>query len=143
MLTGGIRSRGAMDALLAAGIVDVIGLARPLAMQPDLPARLLRGEVDTVELPDHRVPGPLELAGESEWYEAQLARLADGREADPDLDHLRMSLAFLAGEAMRGLRDGRRRRQPGGPGRAGTGRSGPARLTRRRSGPGALAGPVP
>ena len=111
MLTGGIRSRGAMDALLAAGIVDVIGLARPLAMHPDLPARLLRGEVDTVELPDHRVPGPLELAGESEWYEAQLARLADGREADPDLDHLRMSLAFLAGEAIRGLRAGRRRRQ--------------------------------
>ena len=111
MLTGGIRSRGAMDALLGAGIVDVIGLARPLAMQPDLPARLLRGDVDTVELPDRRVPGPLQLAGESEWYEAQLGRLGDGRAPDPDLDHLRMSLAFLGGEAVRGLRDGRRRRR--------------------------------
>ncbi len=111
MLTGGIRSRRAMDALLAAGIVDVIGLARPLAMQPDLPARLLAGEVDAIELPDHRVPGPLELAGESEWYEAQLARLADGQEADRSLDHLRMSLAFVAGEAVRGLTSGPRRRR--------------------------------
>ena len=111
MLTGGIRSRGAMDALLGSGVVDVIGLARPLAMAPDLPARLLDGRTDTIELPDHRVPGPLELAGESEWYEAQLARLADGRDPDPELDHLRMSLAFVAGEAWRGMTSGRRRRR--------------------------------
>lgn len=111
MLTGGIRSRATMTSLLASGIVDVVGLGRPLAMHPDLPARLLAGELDTVDLPEHRVPGPLEMAGESEWYEAQLARLADGRDPDPDLDHLRMSLAFIAGEAARGLTSGRRRRR--------------------------------
>lgn len=111
MLTGGIRSRGAMDALLGAGIVDVIGLARPLALHPDLPGRLLAGDVDHIDLPTYRVPGPLELAGESEWYEAQLARVATGADPDPDLDHLRMSLAFLAGEAVRGLSSGPRRRR--------------------------------
>lgn len=111
MLTGGIRSRDAMISLLTAGIVDVIGLARPLAMSPDLPRQLVAGTVDTVRLPEHRVLGPLELAGESEWYEAQLARTADGRDPDPELDHLRMSLAFIAGEAVRGVSSGRRRRQ--------------------------------
>ena len=111
MLTGGIRSRATMASLLASGVVDVIGLGRPLAMHPDLPARLLAGELDVVDLPEHRVPGPLEMAGESEWYEAQLARLADGHQPDPDLDHLRMSLAFVAGEAVRGLTSGRRRRR--------------------------------
>lgn len=111
MLTGGIRTRAAMDALLGSGVVDVIGLARPVAMDPDLPRRLLDGEADGIELPDHRVPGPLELAGESEWYEAQLARIADGHEPDPGLDHLRMSVAFVAGEAVRGLTSGPRRRR--------------------------------
>lgn len=111
MLTGGLRTRGAMERLLASGVVDVVGLARPLAMDPDLAARLLDGRVDGIELPDHRVPGPLELAGESEWYEAQLARIADGRDPDPALDHLRMSLAFVAGEAVRGVVSAPRRRR--------------------------------
>ncbi len=111
MLTGGIRTRRAMQALVGAGVVDVIGLARPLAMHPDLPARLLAGHVGAIDLPERRVRGPLEMAGESEWYEAQLARISRRLPTDPDLDHLRMSLAFIAGEAWRGLTSGRRRRR--------------------------------
>lgn len=65
MLTGGIRTRAAMQALLGSGAVDVIGLARPLAMHPDLPARVLAGDAGAVDLPARRVRGPLELAGEA------------------------------------------------------------------------------
>ena len=43
MVTGGLRSRVAMDAVLADGAADVIGLGRPLCYQPDGPARLLAG----------------------------------------------------------------------------------------------------
>jgi 2,4-dienoyl-CoA reductase-like NADH-dependent reductase (Old Yellow Enzyme family) len=43
MLTGGLRSRDAMEHVLAEGAVDVIGLARPMAVYPDYPARLLAG----------------------------------------------------------------------------------------------------
>lgn len=111
MLTGGIRTREAMQALVGSDAVDVIGLARPLAMHPDLPTRLLAGHAGAIDLPARRVPGPLELAGESEWYEAQLARISRGLATDPDLDHLRMSLAFIVGEAWRGLTSGRRRRR--------------------------------
>lgn len=44
MLTGGLRTRAAMDELVDGGTVDVIGLARPLAFVPDYPARILADE---------------------------------------------------------------------------------------------------
>ena len=43
MVTGGFRSRGAMEQALSSGAADVIGLARPLCYQPDGPKRLLEG----------------------------------------------------------------------------------------------------
>jgi 2,4-dienoyl-CoA reductase-like NADH-dependent reductase (Old Yellow Enzyme family) len=43
MVTGGLRKRAAMEAVLAEGAADVIGIGRPLCYQPDAPARLLSG----------------------------------------------------------------------------------------------------
>ena len=43
MVTGGLRNRAAMEAVLAEGAADMIGLGRPLCYQPDGPARLLAG----------------------------------------------------------------------------------------------------
>ena len=111
MLTGGIRTRAAMEALLASGAVDLIGLARPLALDPDLPRRLLDGG-DGVVLPAYRLPPLLGLAGvagESEWYETQLGRLGAGKDVDRGLRPLRAASGFVAGELVRGL-GGRRRR---------------------------------
>ena len=58
MLTGGIRTRAAMESLLGCGAVDVIGLGRPLALDPELPAaarRRGRRPAATYRLPT--VPG--------------------------------------------------------------------------------------
>ncbi|RZV54354.1 MAG: NADH:flavin oxidoreductase/NADH oxidase family protein, partial [Pseudomonadales bacterium] len=44
MVTGGFRSRDAMQQALQAGAADLIGLGRPLCLLPDGPARLLSGE---------------------------------------------------------------------------------------------------
>ncbi len=43
MLTGGFRTRSAMEQAIKSGAADVIGLARPLCTLPDAPKRLLAG----------------------------------------------------------------------------------------------------
>ncbi len=108
MLTGGIRTRAAMEALLEGGAVDLVGLARPIAVEPDLPRRLLAGD-DGGPLPSYRLPTVAGMAGESEWYEAQLARLGGGRDVRRRLHPVRAASAFVGGEMVRGLA-GRRRR---------------------------------
>lgn len=113
MLTGGIRTRAAMTALLDSGAVDVIGLGRPVALDPDLPAKLLRGE-DGYPLPSYALPTAVGMAGESEWYEHQIGLLGDGREPDRGLNEYLAATRFVVGELGRGLREGRRRRRLAG-----------------------------
>ncbi|MDP7324968.1 MAG: NADH:flavin oxidoreductase/NADH oxidase family protein [Qipengyuania citrea] len=43
MVTGGFRSRAAMEQALTSGAADLIGLGRPLCVDTDAPARLLEG----------------------------------------------------------------------------------------------------
>lgn len=108
MLTGGIRTRTAMAALLDDGGVDLIGLGRPLALDPDLTRKLLAGE-EGAELPRYTLPTVAGLVGESEWYETQIGRMGAGREPDPGLKPVVAAARFMGGEMARGL-GGRRRR---------------------------------
>lgn len=48
MVTGGFRTRAAMEEALGEGVA-MIGIARPLCVDPDAPARLLSGEIDVLE----------------------------------------------------------------------------------------------
>jgi 2,4-dienoyl-CoA reductase-like NADH-dependent reductase (Old Yellow Enzyme family) len=43
MVTGGFRSKAAMEAALASGVLDVIGLGRPMCVETDLPNKILAG----------------------------------------------------------------------------------------------------
>jgi len=43
MVTGGMRQRVVMEDVIASGSADVIGLGRPLCVQPDAPQQLLAG----------------------------------------------------------------------------------------------------
>jgi len=47
MVTGGFRTAAAMNAALGEGVA-MIGLGRPLCVDPDAPAKLLRGEIDAL-----------------------------------------------------------------------------------------------
>ena len=97
MVTGGFRSRQAMEAALE-GACDMIGLGRPLCWQPDFPRRLLAREVDRIERMEDRLrfaergwrsPSSaftaakvLNAFGAQSWFYCQLFRLADGKPAD-------------------------------------------------------------
>ena len=101
MVTGGFRSRAAMVEALQQGETDVIGLARPLCVTPELPRQLMAGEVDRAESWEAGLrfgPGrwlgpmsPIQLfklfnvQGEAAWFYRQIIRLAEGREPEPGL----------------------------------------------------------
>lgn len=108
MLTGGIRTRSTMEALLDDGGVDLIGLGRPLAINPDLPAQLLDGSPGA-SLPRYALPTAIGFAGESEWYESQIGRMGDGHDVKPDLNAALAATRFVLGEFSRGLSAQRRR----------------------------------
>jgi len=96
MVTGGFRSRAGMEDALSGGACDVCGIARPLCVDPDLPGKLLRGEVDAAPSYEKRlrigpgVLGPnssidilraLNGFGVMAFFYRNIFRLADGLEA--------------------------------------------------------------
>jgi 2,4-dienoyl-CoA reductase-like NADH-dependent reductase (Old Yellow Enzyme family) len=84
MLTGGMRSEAFMRRVLSEGAVDLLGLARPFALMPDLPARLLRGE-DIGALPAAPAIGyaPLDSYLQLAWHATQFRRIGAGLAPQP------------------------------------------------------------
>jgi 2,4-dienoyl-CoA reductase-like NADH-dependent reductase (Old Yellow Enzyme family) len=105
MLTGGLRRRATMERVLREGAVDVIGLARPLALDPDLPSKLLSGAVESSSAGPVRVGiRALDAAAEGGVYGLHIASLADGLEPDPDLSPWRGVADMVVSEMIRGTR---------------------------------------
>jgi 2,4-dienoyl-CoA reductase-like NADH-dependent reductase (Old Yellow Enzyme family) len=95
MLTGGLRTRGGLESALASG-VDVVGLARPMAVEPDLPAAFLAGTVE------HAVPiklstgiASLDAVIQGSWYQIQIDRMGRGLEPDLRASRIRAVLTYL------------------------------------------------
>jgi 2,4-dienoyl-CoA reductase-like NADH-dependent reductase (Old Yellow Enzyme family) len=89
MVTGGFRSAAGMAAALESGAVDLVGLARPLAVDPDLPRKLLSGhDVVSSVAPISTGIEAIDRAGllEVTWYARQLRRMGRGEEPVPDED---------------------------------------------------------
>ena len=95
MVTGGFRTAEGMNAALRSGALDIVGLARLLAIDPDAPAGLLRGR-DSAQRVRPITTGikPVDRMGLMEvlWYTRQLKRLAEGRNPRPNESGL---MAFL------------------------------------------------
>lgn len=98
MVTGGFRTRSAMDAAIASGAVDVVGLARPLAVEPDLCARLLDGRAQGA-LSVRLSTGwkLLDSAMIGVWHQQQLRRMGSGADPDPRLSRIRALMVYLRG----------------------------------------------
>jgi 2,4-dienoyl-CoA reductase-like NADH-dependent reductase (Old Yellow Enzyme family) len=126
MITGGFRSRAAMEAAIGQGDCDVIGLGRPLCTEPGLPRRLLTGEADRAVAWEDRLKlaargwlspaSPLlpvrvmNVLGAQGWYYQQIFRLADSGSPDTSLGLLRATAAYLKDEVSTARRVRRARR---------------------------------
>ncbi len=106
MLTGGMRSRAGMEEALASGAVDLVGLARPLCIAPDLPKDLLSGKTDRAAYTEPPAFGlaALDPASAPAWYAAQIARMGKGLEPDPRMGSRMAALRYVANDAVRGPR---------------------------------------
>ncbi len=102
LLTGGLRTRAGMTDALASG-VDVIGLARPLALEPDLPRRLLRGETEGARAVVLTTGSRnLDSAVQSGWYQTQIRRIARGDDPDAGLGRAAALARYLVPLGVRG-----------------------------------------
>lgn len=82
MVTGGFRTRAGMERALADGACDVIGIARPMCVEWDLPIRLLDGSAEGATAFERIVePSKAQMA----WFYWQLFRMGDGLDPDPEV----------------------------------------------------------
>jgi 2,4-dienoyl-CoA reductase-like NADH-dependent reductase (Old Yellow Enzyme family) len=99
MVTGGFRSRRAMEHALSSGAADLIGLGRPLCSDTSGPSRLLAGEdcLDRAEnrltlfpvwlgwLRKFKIGKAIEGFAVQFWYYAQLYAIGRTGRGDPDI----------------------------------------------------------
>jgi 2,4-dienoyl-CoA reductase-like NADH-dependent reductase (Old Yellow Enzyme family) len=86
VLTGGFRSRAAMAAAVNDGACDLVGLARPLCLDPELPRRLTSPAEGDVRSAVGWVDGRAGMeAAATFWYTRQLWCLAAGGEPRPSM----------------------------------------------------------
>ncbi|MAL80580.1 MAG: NADH:flavin oxidoreductase [Sneathiella sp.] len=95
MVTGGFRSRAVMDAALQSGAVDIIGIGRPMCVDPDAPNHLLSSaEASAVAYEQNISPSKAALG----WFCLNIIRLADGKEPDREMSGMDAITAYLANE---------------------------------------------
>ena len=109
MVTGGFRTVGSMVQAVEHEGVDVIGLGRPMVINPNLAADILEGRVDVATSRDddlvvgNGLLGPnspisflrdLNAWGALGWYYEHIYALADKKEPDLNLSPFRALLAF-------------------------------------------------
>ena len=88
VLTGGFKTYGGMAAAIESGDVDMVGLARLLAIEPDAAHKLLNGQN-----PDYLIEkvktgfSPIDRMSvmETVWYREQLERIGEGKAPKPNL----------------------------------------------------------
>lgn len=98
MVTGGFRSLAGMNAAIESGALDIVGLARLMAIDPDAPAALLGGR-DSSQYVQPISTGikAIDRMGLMEvlWYTRQLKRIAQGHNPRPNESGLWAFLSSL------------------------------------------------
>lgn len=119
MVTGGFRTRSGMEAALAGGDTDVIGLARPFCTDPDAARQLLARSIDVLPafekqlvLAERGWRSPttsllllkmINVLGAQGWYYQQMDRLARGKAVQPRRGVLRSFVRYWWDDLTRAL----------------------------------------
>jgi len=85
LVTGGFRRGSGMTDAITSGATDLIGIARPLALQPELPQALLASPAiarSDFELKKIGIK-KLDSAADLWWTQHQIQRLGAGKDPDP------------------------------------------------------------
>jgi hypothetical protein len=119
MVTGGFRTLAGMEAALASGDTDLIGLARPFCVEPDFPRRLLAGSEQPLAVDEDRLVlgtgfwGPnsrssslraLNNQAQAGWYYHQITRLGAGQPPDLECSPLRAMVAHFSSDFVKAMR---------------------------------------
>ncbi|BDY05789.1 NADH:flavin oxidoreductase/NADH oxidase family protein [Ferrimonas sp. YFM] len=88
VVTGGFRSSRGMNQALASGAVDMVGLARPLSVMPDMPNRAMADKEFEIRFKEpttgFKGVDAMAMLGIT-WYEFQLERMGRGKAPKPNL----------------------------------------------------------
>lgn len=88
VVTGGFRSSAAMRDAISSGATDMVGLARPLAVIPDMPNKVLADANYRMTLPEPTTGKPkidrLVMLGLT-WFETQIRLMAKGKAPNENL----------------------------------------------------------
>jgi 2,4-dienoyl-CoA reductase-like NADH-dependent reductase (Old Yellow Enzyme family) len=111
VVTGGFRSAKGMAEAIESGAVDMVGVARMLAIEPDVPARLLSGSAPRYQVkPITTGIKAIDKLGllEISWYTGQLRRIGRSKAPKPN----EPGLWVFIKQAWDMLRAGKKRRKP-------------------------------
>lgn len=112
MVTGGFRTAQGMVDAIEGGATDMIGLARPLAVEPDFSARLLSGATQSIDVKP-RITGIKAIDDmammETVWYARQLERIAKGKTPKPNESPFLVFLRQMLRSGVKGFRTQRLR----------------------------------
>jgi hypothetical protein len=79
MLTGGFKTRAQADEAVQSGVVDIVGLARALALEPALPNLWMAGKTPVPVFPRFK---DAPEGGITAWYTMRLTQIGTDQETD-------------------------------------------------------------
>jgi 2,4-dienoyl-CoA reductase-like NADH-dependent reductase (Old Yellow Enzyme family) len=79
MVTGGFKTRTEAEAALSSGACDMVGLARTMVLDPELPTTWLTADGGDPQFPSFDSPPP---GGITAWYTMRLTAIADHTDDD-------------------------------------------------------------
>jgi 2,4-dienoyl-CoA reductase-like NADH-dependent reductase (Old Yellow Enzyme family) len=116
VVTGGFRSKESMETALEKGHTDMIGIARPMALDPHLPNRIMSDDYEkiTTRRLTTGIKGLDEKVGPAVgnvYYAMQLKRIAEGKETQQHTNAWRPLLHLIATHGPQALKPKRRKRR--------------------------------